>query len=85
MGTVLAQAHRFPEAVEEFTQVLRLDPANANAHNDLGSAWFQLGDYEKAAAQFSEALRIDPSHAYARKNLDLALTRMKSKSVEQGR
>ena len=85
MGTVLAQAHRFPEAVEEFTQVLRLDPANANAHNDLGSAWFQLGDYEKAAAQFSEALRIDPSHAYARKNLDLALTRMKSKSVEQGK
>ena len=82
---IFTQAHRFPEAVEEFTQVVRFDPANANAHNDLGAALFQLGDYEKAAEQFNEALRIDPSYVYARKNHDLVQARMKSKSVEQGR
>ena len=42
---------------------------NGNAHNDLGVAYYQKGDFEKAAEQFGEAARINPS-ASASKNLE---------------
>ena len=74
-----------PQAIEEFTQALRFNPANAGVHNDLGMALFQLGDYEKAVEQFSDAVRINPADADARRNLDLAQARMKTKKVENVR
>lgn len=76
------ETHRFPEAAEEFTQALRYDPANADAHNNLGAAMMQLGNYDKAAGQFSDVLRMNPADASARKNLDLAQARMKTTKVE---
>ena len=79
MGRILTQAHRLPEAIEEFNQALRFDLAKADAHNDLGVAYFQLGDYEKSAEQFSEAVKIDPGSAYAKQNLAFAEARIKTK------
>ena len=55
------------------------DPANADAHNDLGVALFQLGEEEKAVEQFNEALRIDPAYYDARRNLDIVQARMNNK------
>jgi Flp pilus assembly protein TadD len=75
------ETHQLPEAVEEFTQALRFDPADAHAHKGLGVALFQLGDNEKAVEQFSEAVRVDPADAGARRNLDVAQARMKNKAV----
>jgi tetratricopeptide (TPR) repeat protein len=85
IGRILTEKHRFPEAVEEFTQALRFDLAKAHAHNDLGVALFLLGDYEKAADQFSVAAQIDPSYADARRNLELAQVRLKTEKVENGK
>jgi Flp pilus assembly protein TadD len=79
------EMHQLPEAVEELTQAVRFDPANANAHNGLGIALFQLGEHEKAVEQFSEAVQIDPAYAEARQNLDLAQARMKNTKAENGR
>jgi len=79
------QSHRLPEAVEELTQTLRLDPASADAHNDLGASLVQLGDYKKAVEQFSEAVRINPAYAGARRNLELAQAQMKNEKVENGK
>jgi superkiller protein 3 len=85
IGRILVETHQLPEAVEEFTQLLRLNPADAHAHDNLGIALFQLGDFEKAAEQFSDAIKIDPADADARRNLDLAHARMKNEKVEQAR
>ena len=74
----MAEEHRLPEAAEELTQAVRLDPANPNTHNNLGGILFQMGEYERAAEQFNDALRIDPSNASARQNLTLAQVRMKT-------
>jgi tetratricopeptide (TPR) repeat protein len=72
IGSILmVRTHQFPAAVDEFEQAVKLDPANAHAHNDLG-------DYEKAVAQFNDAIQIDPTYADARRNLDLAQARMKT-------
>jgi Tfp pilus assembly protein PilF len=77
--------HQFPEAIAELNQALRLDPANAHMHNDLGVALSQLQVYDKAAEQFSDAVRIDPTYADAKRNLNLALVRMKTIKPEQAR
>jgi Tfp pilus assembly protein PilF len=79
------ETHQLPEAAEEFNQVLRYDPANANAHKNLGMDLLQMGDYEKAAEQFNDALRINPADVVARLNLDLAHAKMKNEKVENGR
>jgi Flp pilus assembly protein TadD len=57
---------------------VRYDPGNANAHNGLGVALAQMGDYEKAYEQFSEAARIDPANQGVRMNLALVQAKMKS-------
>jgi Flp pilus assembly protein TadD len=86
MGRILTQAHRLPEAVAEFTLAMQYDLAKADAHNDLGVALYQMGDYEKAAEQFGEAVKIDPASAYARQNLALAQAQMKNKKpVNEGK
>ena len=77
--------HQFPAAAEEFAQALRFNPSDPNAHDDLGVALFQLGDYEKAAEQFGEAVRMNPTDAGARRNFDIAQTQMKNKKVEQAK
>jgi tetratricopeptide (TPR) repeat protein len=81
MGRILTQAHRLPEAIEEFIKALKYDLAKADAHNDLGVAYFQLGDYEKSAEQFSEAVKIDPASVYAQQNLAMAQAQLNNKRV----
>jgi tetratricopeptide (TPR) repeat protein len=81
MGRILTQAHRLPEAIDEFTKALQYDLAKADAHNDLGVAYFQLGDYEKSAEQFSEAVKIDPASGYAKQNLALVQAKLKNNKV----
>jgi tetratricopeptide (TPR) repeat protein len=83
MGRILTQAHRLPEAIDEFTKALQYDLAKADAHNDLGVAYFQLGDYEKSAEQFSEAVKIDPASSYAEQNLALAQAQLNNGKVQK--
>ncbi len=71
--------HHLPEAVDAYTKSLELDPNDAHAHNDLGVALIQLGQYEKAAEQFNDTLRIDPNYADAKRNLEYAQFKMKNK------
>jgi lipoprotein NlpI len=77
---LLTNTHQLPEAVGEFTQSLRIDPANADAHNSLGVALAQLGEYDKAVEQFNDALRIDPEFVGAERNLQRAQAQMNSKA-----
>ena len=63
---------------EELTLSLQHDPANADAHNSLGVALAQLGEYDKAVEQFKDALRIDPEFAGAEQNLECARAQMNS-------
>ncbi len=82
IGRILTGMHRLPEAVEEFSQAVQFATADANAHDDLGVALFQVGAYEKAVEQFNDAIRIDPSYEGAKRNLALTMANMKSKKVQ---
>jgi Flp pilus assembly protein TadD len=75
LGVSLADLGKTAEAVEQFHEVLRLDPRDGNAHQDLGLALADLGKTDEAIEQLHEALRVDPECAMARYNLGLILAR----------
>jgi Flp pilus assembly protein TadD len=47
-----------------------LNPQDADAHANLGSALAELGRKSDAKAQFEQALRINSTQAMARENLE---------------
>jgi tetratricopeptide (TPR) repeat protein len=48
-------------AVGEFRAVLKLDPGNLTARNNLGTLLYFQGEYEKAAVELRAALKADPN------------------------
>ncbi len=57
-GEMMLTLGRFPEAVADFTEVLRIDPDAADAERSLGFALVAAGRQPDAAAHFDRALRL---------------------------
>jgi tetratricopeptide (TPR) repeat protein len=62
-------AGRPASAVPLYERVLALQPALLAAHNDLGNAYLELGDWPQAIACFKQAAEIDPHQALVLCNL----------------
>jgi len=75
LGMVLQKSGRDTEAIEQYTQSLRINPQNAEAHYNLGDVYSQVGRINDAIGQFEQALRIRPDFAEAHNNLGVVLTR----------
>ena len=58
------------EATDHFRAALRIEPNDAEVHNNLGISLARLGDTRGAISHFRKALRINPGHALARDNLE---------------
>jgi len=54
------QAKQTATAVQEFLEILRLDPSNASAHANLGVIAYDGNDYAQAALRFRAALKLQP-------------------------
>ncbi len=52
------QATAGEDAIAEYREALRIDPAYVNARQNLGNALFKQGRTDEAIAEFREALRI---------------------------
>jgi tetratricopeptide (TPR) repeat protein len=52
---------------------LQLQPDYADAHNNSGNAWVEMGKIPEALESYRKALGFDPSFAVARSNLLLTL------------
>jgi tetratricopeptide (TPR) repeat protein len=57
-------------------QVVRMNPDDADAHYDLGDAYWRLSKYGDAAEAYKDAIRITPDHFDARYSLALAYERL---------
>ncbi|MCY2931367.1 MAG: tetratricopeptide repeat protein [Planctomycetota bacterium] len=81
LGNALADTEKFPQAVEQFREAIRLQPDFADAHYDLGNALYKLGRkegrLEEAVEEYKDALRIKPKDADALGNLSLVLVDLK--------
>lgn len=50
LGYSLRNAKRYPEAIKNYQEALRLDPQHRGAHEYLGQAYVQLKEFDKAKA-----------------------------------
>jgi Flp pilus assembly protein TadD, contains TPR repeats len=54
-------------------KALHISPGYLEAHNNLGSRYFELQEYEKAVVEFQKAINIDPRMSQPYNNLSVAL------------
>ena len=62
--------------IEYYSKCLKLDPKNADAWNNIGIAFDDLGRYEEAIRCFDKALEIHPEYANAWCNKGFALAEL---------
>ena len=71
-GNRAADEGRHSEAIDEFTNAIKLDPKFAYAYNNRGNSYYALKEYDKVIADYTEAIALDPKDAevyYNRGNL----------------
>jgi tetratricopeptide (TPR) repeat protein len=62
-ATELQEAGRADEAVQEFSEAIRLNPRSVKAHVNLGSLLMAKRELDEAQRHFEYALRIEPGNA----------------------
>jgi tetratricopeptide (TPR) repeat protein len=72
-GVALGRVGRLQEAIEQYQQVLRINPHNSEAHNNWGVILAKMGAEQEALEHYEQALRFDPDNAEAHYNLGIAL------------
>jgi Tfp pilus assembly protein PilF len=71
-GTEALHEGAIERAVRLLVEGVRLDPAQARGHTNLGAAWLRAGHPQEAAASLETAVALDPDQAAAWNNLALA-------------
>jgi len=61
-GQLASARGEWERAVEAFTRALALDPANADACRELGSAYQRLGRFDEAEATYRRAIELRPGY-----------------------
>ncbi|PYL21843.1 MAG: serine/threonine protein kinase, partial [Verrucomicrobia bacterium] len=76
-GIALGRLGRFPEAIDQLHQALRLNPNSADAHSNLALALLASGKARDSIPEFEAALRLNPELHGAADNLRRAQARLK--------
>ena len=71
-GVKYALAGLYPQAVQLFQQVVKLDPQFADAHFALGHAYSDLGRWQNAIDSFQRAVQLNPKDLEAQDRLEAA-------------
>ena len=74
LGYVLAEQNKLPEAIEQYSEALRLNQDNPEAQFNLGMALARQGKREDACAHYHEALRLKPDYLAAQQQLSALMT-----------
>ena len=74
LGNVRFAQGRYRDAITHLSEALRLNPNDADAHNNLARALRKVGDREQAMVHFRTAIRLKPDYALAHYNMSLLLT-----------
>ena len=69
LGLINNKAGRLHESVESMRQVVRLQPGDAEAHNNLGVILEKLGQLRESENAYRRAISLTPDFSYAHNNL----------------
>jgi tetratricopeptide (TPR) repeat protein len=72
------------EAISHYQKALEIKPDYAEAHNNLGLAFFQKGQMAEAITHYQKALEINPNNAAAQNNLAWMLAICPQASLRNG-
>lgn len=73
LGVALDKRGRNDEAISQYQEAIRLNPAYAEARSNLGTVFYKQGQTDKAIGQYQEAIRLDPDCVDAHNNLGTIL------------
>jgi tetratricopeptide (TPR) repeat protein/S1-C subfamily serine protease len=61
----------YKQAIDDYTQAIKIDPKNPTYYRDRGNTYFQLKDYKQAVDDYTQAIKIDTKNAnyYVRRGL----------------
>jgi tetratricopeptide (TPR) repeat protein len=75
LGLALGASGDMAGSVNEIATAIKLDPKNAQAHLNLGSAYVQTNQELRARAEFERAVELEPWFPEAHNNLGLILAK----------
>lgn len=73
LGVVMIQTGRYADARGFLEHAAGLVPGDAETHNNLGIACFELGWLDRSEASYRQALKLNPRYAQAHCNLGATL------------
>lgn len=62
-GAAYREQQKFPEAIADFTEALKIKPGDADTHERRAYVELQMKDYDKALADYDASLKADPKEA----------------------
>lgn len=78
-GLALYNSGNYEEAIKTWQEVLKLNPNNAIAYNNIGSAYNLMKKWDEAIPYFNKALALNPDFQLAKNNLEVAINGKKAK------
>lgn len=73
LATIYGQQKNYKMAINYFKQVVQIDPKAADAHYNLGYAYFLFGDFSASVACYDKALLLTPQYLECLHNRGTAL------------
>ena len=73
-----SEKQQYQEAIDNFTECLKINPNHARAFNNRGLAYHKLENYKDAIADFSRAIEIDSDYFKAYTNRGLAYKKLEN-------
>ena len=70
-GIDVASKGLWKEATYRWEQAVKIDPTYAEAWNDLGVGYEQLGRFDDARKAYEKAIEVAPGNTFIRNNYDL--------------
>ncbi|PYJ69399.1 MAG: hypothetical protein DME75_11180 [Verrucomicrobia bacterium] len=60
-GAAYLEQKQFPEAIDDFSEALKLKPNDATIYERRAYVEMKINDYDKALADYSEAIKLKPN------------------------
>jgi len=69
IGNALKEQNLVQDAIASYKSAIKLRPDFAIAHGNLGSCYYDIGDYAAAIKSFNYAIQLEPNYPDAYNNL----------------